>query len=248
MKGMINMDKEKIKRLGLERLNAVDLLMHDEFKNLTISELSSLFKCKIEANKTSGTIKIKIKTKVDREDRYKKFINNAFGNGIYDNPFKTDYLTTKSIGDSVKMKPFGYIDTDSVSPEKMSDDSSLGRNAFSYKIKPFSEINLSELEVIVNAYYDNKISIDDIMDSWNIHDTNVISYLNLRYDNYGDYRNSIKLEIMDFDYNLLAKPINGHERALMRVKCELNGEPVPVILSNISKMSADIINSTEILI
>lgn len=154
----------------LKNMTTGELLLSDDFKNLTINELFDVFNPNLKVNSQIGIINMKLRCKSDYnltgDLKYMPYTINECQNsncscGGYspgltnsDDIFCDDENISKDYDGSDMLKT-PEDDTQLVS-DKDDDDN----------VKPFSDLNINELVNIILGYHDGRISFEDIKSKW----------------------------------------------------------------------------------
>ena len=268
---MKNVDIEKAK---LKNLSASELVLDENFKNLTIQDIMRMFNCrlKIRDGGFNSSVELRIICRSNKDKQFGSLqgvhlppIGNAREDDVSiaylgENPVKlvttnpapnttldlsventtvnTDEKDNDNGNKSENENSSDNINIISDSSEmpnykvmKIHDRDALGLTenkvddqAVYIKLKPFNELSIDELYAIVTNYYQDRISLDDIMSSWKIGSSLTISYdINCLKDGTivlpNRQHNTCTLTITAFDSEPLSSPFLEHERALMSLSC-----------------------------
>ena len=84
---------------------------------------------------------------------------------------------------------------------------------------PWSTGTDAQIAAMINGYYDGDLSLGDIMSVWNLGDKRSVnlSAMSATYVGESHEAQTIELQIIDFDHDDLATPINGIKKALITV-------------------------------
>lgn len=90
----------------------------------------------------------------------------------------------------------------------------------SLKLVSFSTGTDKEITNMINAYYNNKLTISDIKSVWSVGDTRNISLSAMSATGVGEshHADTYAFTILDFEHDTLTTAVNGHTKALITIQ------------------------------
>ena len=92
-------------------------------------------------------------------------------------------------------------------------DEKTNNSSEKIKIPKFKDLTIESLKEILDLYYSDEISLDDIRNVWHVGDIIKIS---------SDNGGRLSFRIIDFNHDRLSIPINNHDKALLTLSVPLN--------------------------
>lgn len=90
----------------------------------------------------------------------------------------------------------------------------------SVALVPWAYATDSEVAAMVNAYYNDELTLNDIKSVWNVGDMRTITLGSIAANNVGESHRmqNVDVVILDFEHDNLTTAINGHTKALITVQ------------------------------
>lgn len=87
----------------------------------------------------------------------------------------------------------------------------------SVKLVPFSSATYEEIEAMANAYYNDRITLEQIKSVWSVGDMHSVNLSAMEATGVGESHRAqtVQHAILDFEHDELTTPINGHTKALI---------------------------------